>query len=296
MTHPRGPDLRLVREVKLRDLLEPVWKGKRLEASGVMATTDAFYVIFDNSTDVVRVDIGMSTAVVANRPAKGKRPPTDRESKGFEDIAVDPIDGRFFMLIEARSRDGAFMAQVQEYDGNLVYHATRWLHFRLDGRDKGLEGLTCVRKKKQTYLLGLCEGNRCLSGEAGRRPGGGRVQIFRATRCHWDHVGTIPLPKTLPFSDYSSIAVTGNRIAVLSQEVSALWIGAFLPGGWELADDGRIHRFPRDSTGRITYCNVEGVSWLAVDKIVVVSDRAKKKSQPEYCRDKDQSIHVFSIA
>jgi hypothetical protein len=43
------------------------------------------------------------------------------------------------------------------------------------------------------------------------------------------------------------------------------------------------------------YCNVEGVSWLSADTVVVVSDRAKRNGQDERCRAKDQSIHVFTI-
>ena len=50
-----------------------------------------------------------------------------------------------------------------------------------------------------------------------------------------------------------------------------------------------VYRFPRKSYG-----NVEGIAWLTPDTLVAVSDRAKS-NQPESCRDKDQSIHVFRI-
>ncbi len=43
------------------------------------------------------------------------------------------------------------------------------------------------------------------------------------------------------------------------------------------------------------YCNVEGVSWLSEEEMVVVSDRAKRNGQDERCRAKDQSIHVSVI-
>jgi hypothetical protein len=46
---------------------------------------------------------------------------------------------------------------------------------------------------------------------------------------------------------------------------------------------------------RTVYCNVEGVSWVSADTVVVVSDRAKRNGQDERCRAKDQSIHVFVI-
>jgi len=38
------------------------------------------------------------------------------------------------------------------------------------------------------------------------------------------------------------------------------------------------------------------VSWIAPDRVVVVSDRAKRDGrQDDRCRAKDQSIHVFAI-
>jgi hypothetical protein len=145
------------------------------------------------------------------------------------------------------------------------------------------------------YLLGLCEGNRCLGGVEGRRPGGGRIQVFRRGRRHWKHVGTIELPGGLWFTDYSSLSVAGDRIAVVSQESSALWVGRFTPATWELADGGRVCAFPRDPAGEILYCTVEGVSWLGDGQVVVVSDKAKVDTQPRRCRGKEQSLHVFAL-
>jgi hypothetical protein len=54
-------------------------------------------------------------------------------------------------------------------------------------------------------------------------------------------------------------------------------------------------RFPLGSGGEVAHCNVEGVSWIAPDRIVVVSDRAKAGEQSARCRAKDRSIHVFEI-
>jgi hypothetical protein len=167
--------------------------------------------------------------------------------------------------------------------------------FPVDGPNKGLEGLTCVRRAGRAYLLGLCEGNRCKDGPEGRRPGGGRIQVFDRGGRDWDHAGTIRLPASLWFEDYSSLAVVGDRVAVMSQSSSALWVGRLRPSGWELADEGRVWAFPPDREGRTIYCSIEGVSWVAADRVVVVSDRAKREGQDQRCRAKDQSIHVFAI-
>jgi hypothetical protein len=44
----------------------------------------------------------------------------------------------------------------------------------------------------------------------------------------------------------------------------------------------------------MTYCNIEGVSWIANDRLIVVSD-AKKKKQPDECQEKEQSIHIVTM-
>ena len=212
--------LALVREAKLASLLAGAG-GDRLEASGVLAADGRCYVIFDNAPDIARVQATLSPAAGSGliRQPRGRR-------AGFEDIAHDPAVGRFYVLVEARARGRGFMAEVQEYDERFGYLGRSWLEFPLEGSNKGLEGLSCVRRQDRTYLLGLCEGNRCRDGEEGRRPGGGRVQVFERGRRHWERVATVRLPATLGFEDFSSLAVAGDRLAVLSQASSALWVAA----------------------------------------------------------------------
>jgi hypothetical protein len=283
-----GRRLTLVREAKLASLLAGAG-GDRLEASGVLAADGRFYVIFDDAPDIARIEATLSPAGSGLiRQPRGRR-------AGFEDIAHDPDAGRFYVLVEARARGQGFMAEVQEYDERFGYLGRAWLQFPLDGPNKGLEGLTCVRRRGRTYLLGLCEGNRCRDGQEGRRPGGGRIQVFERGLRDWERVATVRLPATLGFEDFSSLAVAGDRLAVLSQASSALWVGRIRRSGWELAGDGAVWAFPPGTGGRTVYCNVEGVSWLSADTVVVVSDRAKRDGQDERCRAKDRSIHVFTI-
>jgi hypothetical protein len=282
--------LELVKEAKIFDIFE----GRldpRLEASGVLAKDGLFYVIFDNLPHIACIGSELSPGAVANHVIKqhtGHR-------QGFEDIAYDPWTGHFYVLIESLPRGGGkFMARVQEYDASFGYLAGAWLDFPLDRPNKGLEGLTCVRRQGQTYLLGLCEGNRCEGGAAGRVPGGGRVHVFRRGHLHWERAGKIRLPETVLFEDYSGIAVTGNRIAVISQVSSALWLGHLAPSGWQTTGAGLSYALPRDADGGIIYGTAEGVSWIAPDQVVMVSDKAKPE-QDRRCRAKDQSIHIFGI-
>lgn len=285
---PPAQQLELLEEAKLADLL-PGAGDLRFEASGVVAKDGFFYVIFDDSAHIACIRDGLLRAagehylIRQNQSCGG----------GYEDIAYDPISRHFYLLIEAQPHLDHYMAKVEEYDEHFHYISSAWLDFPLDRPNKGLEGLTCVHWAEKTYLLGLCEGNRCQGGADGRRPGGGRVQIFSQGRDRWDYVSTLRLPKTLWFEDYSSLAVVDDRIAVVSQSSSAAWVGKFSPSNWEVVDEGSIYRFPLNDRGEIIYCNIEGISRVDSERFVVVSDKAKVKEQGERCSARDRSIHVF---
>jgi hypothetical protein len=186
------------------------------------------------------------------------------------------------------------MAQVRELDSDLRTLTTRWLNVPLERANKGLEGLACVRRAGRVHLLGLCEGNRGHGGKRGRRPGGGRLHVFAEGPAEWERIATIHLPATVRFTDYSGISVAGDRVAIVSQESSALWVWRLAPSSWELVDAGTTYLFPRDERGRIRYGTVEGVSWLGEDEVVVVSDRAKP-TQSRRLRATDQSVHRFAV-
>ncbi len=71
------------------------------------------------------------------------------------------------------------------------------------------------------------------------------------------------------------MALAGDRLCVVSQESSALWVGRLARSAWRVVDDGAVYRFPRDDDGKVVYCNVEGVAWLSDTQVVVVSDKTK---------------------
>ena len=120
------------------------------------------------------------------------------------------------------------------------------------------------------------------------------MHVFRAGQRQWERLGTIRLPETVLFEDYSGIAINGDRMAVISQVTSALWIGRLAPSGWEVTGPGTTYALPRDADGEIVYGTAEGVSWIAPDQLVMVSDKAKP-DQARRCQAKDQSIHIFRI-
>jgi hypothetical protein len=282
--------LRLVREEPVGKLLPP-GSPSRLEASGVLATDRHYYVIFDNLRAVAVIDQDLDhtddnlTVPVAPGP----------HDDAYEDIARDSLTGHLYLLIEAMRRGDEYQARVEEYDHQLGYVSTRWLEFPLPSLNKGIEGLACVDRGGETFLLGLCEGNRARDGAAGRRPGGGRVAVFQRGRHNWTHETTIKLPETLAFEDYSSLSVEGDRVAVASQQSSALWLGRLDPAGWELAEPGSTYLFPRDAHDNIMYGTVEGICWLGSGQFVAVSDRVTRTSGDTLTRAKEESLHVFAL-
>jgi hypothetical protein len=122
------------------------------------------------------------------------------------------------------------------------------------------------------------------------------VQVFEKKRKRWGHCGTIALPKSVLFEDYSGMSVKEGRVAVVSQVNSMLWVGQFDEGEWDWKDDGRLYEFPRATDGSIRYGNIEGVAWISPTRVVTVSDRRKKSEQPDkLLAEKDQSVHLFDL-
>ena len=277
-----------MREAPLVDLL-PARHDATWEASGVLAHDGRLAVVFDSARAVALLtqDLAPSGRLVALPDGPGE---------GFEDLAFDPGTGHYLLLVESVRRGAGWMARVEEYDERFDRVSHAWLDFPLPSENKGLEGLTCVQRAGRTYVLGLCEGNFCAQGERGRTPGGGRIQVFTRDDGAWPHVATVHLPTTLGFRDYSALAATGDRLAVASQESSALWTGRLDPDAWAVTDDGVVQDFPRDPRGDVVYCNVEGLTWVGPDRLVAVSDRAKPGEQDRRCRAKEESIHVFDLA
>jgi hypothetical protein len=285
------PTLELVKESKIHTLLPGGKAIDRFEASGVYYKDGASYVIFDNTPHI---------AVLADSLAPGDERHTllrqRGELTGFEDITFDPERQRYYMVLEALPfDDDVYKPMIEEYGPDLHYIEAIWMDYALPSENKGIEGISSIVRDGKAYLLGMCEGNRCQAGAAGRKPGGGRIHIFERGEELWEHRGEIKLPASVLFEDYASFEARGDRVAVVSQMTAALWVGQFRPGTWEWVDEGRTYLFPRNDDGDTIYCNIEGVDWITDTQLVVVSDKRKPGDQPHACSDKDQSIHIFNL-
>jgi hypothetical protein len=286
-----APTLELVRERKICDLIRCDRSSKRWEASGVLARNGHFFVVFDDRTEIARIAVdlqpngpnglfGMAHAV-----------------RGYEGIAYNADKQRYYLLVEARKHaKGCYKAIIVEYDSEFNYLNERPLDFTFKSDNKGFEAVAHARRNDEDYLLALCEGNFCQCGRKGRTPGGGRVHLFEKKRKCWGHVAEVELPEHIPFVDYSGMSLDNGRVAIVSQENSMLWLGQFDEAAWTWRDDGQLYEFPRADDGEIRYGNIEGVAWVGPSRIVTVSDRRKKQTQPDdrLC-EKDQSIHLFDI-
>lgn len=277
-------------ERKLAQFIPPPPGSAVLEASGVVAKGDSYYVIFDNIRRIARIDRRLTPGSKKNAWFGRVR-----SGDGYEDIAYSRHRRRFYLLIEAEKHpDGTYKAQIDECDEFGQHNRRRWVDFSFETRNTGFEGLSALRWRHEDYLLALCEGNRCRAGRRGRKPGGGRIHVLRKLGTIWQPIARIKLPRKLMFEDYSAMALRGDRIAVASQESSRLWIGCLRPNDWTIADAGRTYDFPRTKKGKPRYCTIEGLCWLSDDMFVAVSDLSK----PGYasrCGRTDESIHIFRL-
>ncbi len=285
-----GKYLKLHAEKKLAGLLKNVEDKQSLEASGVLAREKDILVVMD-----CMKGIGRLRRKKKNPLGTGEIIGSQEETDGYEAITRDPKTGHLFLLIEALEHDDKNQAKVQELDAALNSIGEEWLDFDFSSENKGFEGAAVVRRKGKQYLLGLCEGNHCEGGDKGRDKGHGLIQVFERKEDSWKHIGQIELPKEVDFEDYAAIAIRGKQVAIVSQSMSALWVGTVAVSSSKVSGKGRVYRFPLNKKDKCVYCNVEGVDWLADHRIVVVSDRMKSDDQPKRCAKKDKSIHIFDI-
>jgi len=251
-----APKLKLVCERKISDLMPVHQNRRRWEASGVLVRDGYFYVVFDDHSAVACIadDLDSSDA----NGLFGK----DLEGIGYEGITYNVHKQRFYLLVEARKHaKGCYRPLLVEYDNKFKLIRERVIDFTFKSANKGFEAVVHVRRNRKDYLLALCEGNRCKGGAKGRRPGGGRVQVFQKKAKEWSHVHTIALPASLQFADYSGMSIANGRVAVVSQVNSMLWLSRFEEASWTCSDPGKVYKFPRFQNGSIRYGNIEGLSW-----------------------------------
>ena len=188
------------------------------------------------------------------------------------------------------------MAKVQEYDANFraTGAAPGWTS-RSSGRTRAWRGWHACAATGRTYLLGAVRGQPVQGRRGGRRPGrrpdpgvpsaataNGTASARSGCRqrCGSRTTAASRWPATGSRSCRRSLRRCGS--AVCAAEAGSVD---------EVADEGTLRVAPT-RCGGIVYGTAEGVSWMATDRVVMVSDKAKPGPGPP-CRAKDQSIHIF---
>lgn len=277
----------MLKESKIVDLSGIKKFKKNYEASGVVYVNDNFYVVFDNSSKVAEIDLKLKRIEFLGEKYK---------KVGYEGVSFNGFDNEFYMIEEAVDNKGKLNSRLHISNISFKRKPNRnWLKYNLQYINKGMEGLASLRHDDKEYLLALCEGNDCDSGEISQEPGAGRVKIFESLKNSWRYIASIRLPSDLAFIDYSGIDIdqSGN-VVVVSQESSSLWVAKLDIDKWKIEGAGVVYTFPQNDAGESAYCNLEGVSWIDDNKLVLVSD-AKKIDQPVRCKEKEQSIHIVSL-
>lgn len=276
------PVLQLVAETKLATVLERA--GERFEASAVFAKDGQYHVLCDNRRDVAVVSSDLTTARLL--PITTTWRGTD-----YEGLTYVASRQRFFAVIEAeRVTAKTFRARLIEFDTRYRQTGTWSLAPDLADPGKGMEGLAHVERGKRLYLLALLEGNHGLGGKQGKDKGNGRVRVYEQTAAGWGLKTTLHLPPTAKLSDYAGIDVQDDRIVVVSQKTSKVWVGKLARRGWKVQGKGVLYRLPRPKKVKI-YESVEGVSWVSPRRLVLVSDGARSRDGLA----KSESIHLFDL-
>jgi hypothetical protein len=286
-------------ETKIYKLIASLSKKDRLEASGIQLFQDHYYVVFDNISSIAKLHASLDKNHPDNIMIPGSEP-----LEQFEDITYSTVTQRFYVVIEnaeveqsdATQKTVVFKPLIREYDEQLNHLEMHVVDYVFTDKNKGLEGLATISRNNQEYLLGLCEAacNNCAQDTGSVEQGVGSMLVLKKNTERWLVDRIIHLPESVQFGDYAALDIRGNRIAVVSQVSSALWVGQFKEDGWEFVDEGNIYLFHRSKTNALKYCNVEGITWIDDDTIAVVSDK-RKSTDSKRCKKKDQSIHIFKI-
>jgi hypothetical protein len=325
--------LKLIKETSFSGLFRDVKNQTKFEASGVAAVRGNYYVVFDSSMALGLLDDSFSfrgeNNVLIGNPGPESQfegiayvpendtflllhealPAEPEDSAASTDSSITNTDTQRY--IDKSHRFDTFNTIFRPYITTVKLNADKTdyeilnqcpIDFIIEYENKGFESIMYLHTlDEETYMLGLCEGNYCLGGSQGAEPGNGRIVVsqleFLADGCVWKPQKTIQIPTSADFQDYSGMAFNyaTKKIAILSQENAAVWIGDFDIEKVDFAsENGIIYHLPRSDTCQTIFCNAEGIQWLDNYRLLIASDKAKSK-QPYWCSTHDQSIHIFSM-
>ena len=277
-----------VAEAKIYKLLQGYSSSDNFEASGVYYLGGYFYVACDNMYKIAKIKSTLPINSSDNSLLSTSAPGSG--SSNYEGITYDNNGTpNFFVVEESVSHGSGYQPRIREFNSSMNYQDEKWAdyYFTAANSNKAFEGIAWVYRGGEDYILGLVEGT-------------GKIPVLKKTSGDWILVDSITLPSSVTFTDYSDITVSGNKVAITSQQDGQLWIGTLSSTSWSITG-GTAYTFPLGSSSGVIgagtdqlYGNVEGVSFISDTQIVIVSDKADA-SQPAYQSYKEQTISIFNL-
>jgi hypothetical protein len=276
-------------ETKISNITGFPSNQKKLEASGIYKLNDFYYLVFDNISAMVSFNTSFDKKTV--------KWISTNPSSGFEGITFHKKKNSL-LIIEEASLEKEPKAYIHEYNLGTNYLSNPVLvPFPLVDR-KGFEGIAYFDFQGQDYLALLLEKKKYLHPTSGKK---GNLFILKQENSgKWSEYSFESLKK-IGFKDYSDIAIFQNKVAIVSQKSSSVWIGDWNFPNLDFSH-GKVYHFPlinqkgeHNPKGEKGYCNVEGVTWVDSNTLAFVSDRQKKTKRKTICSFKEEMIHIFRI-
>lgn len=316
----RKRTLKLIDEETIEGLLGGVGDGSgKFEASAVVGVgnveKDGYLVAFDNMFEMGLIHVVEGSGGMRVKRGElvewgGKKELKDGSE--FEAIVANGKGGFIVVQEVVEKKGGLLLPAMWDVELETLKNGSKRMKvneeclgdFEFSHDNSGFEGVDLVKDADgKEFLLGLCEKNYCTGGERGySQTGNGRIVVMEKTtvdgKCRYKTKKALDIPRSADFHDYSAMDIRGDRIAIVSQENSAVWIGKFKPGknGHFHFGKGKTYDFPRNDACLIKYCNIEGIYWITDNAIAAVSDKMKSKGKQSFrCLEKDQMIHTFAL-
>lgn len=273
-----------VQEIKFYKLFSGYNSSDNFEGSGVYAMGNYYYVVFDNM-----YKIGKILNTLPNNSSSNSLVGSGSGNSNYEAITYNPMSvTNWYVIVESAQNGSSYYPQVRQFSSSLAFLSSSWTNvaYTASASNKAFEGAAYIYRNGIDYLLTLSESSNSIN-------------VMQKIGSTWNRITQFTIPVT--FTDYSDLALYGDKIAVLSQENAKLWVGHLSSTNWSIAGASVTYDFPKgDSNGNVgmgnyvLYGNLEGVSFINDSTIVTCTDK-KSSSQPSYQSYKDQSLQIWKI-
>lgn len=241
-----------------------------LPIGGICLVEEACYLVFRDRRDVVRCRVQPPHP---NRTLRWFRQAPCPAQAGYAGLTFDPTQRRFYALANAvLGNDSTSRPSIDAYDDSLRFVERRAIDFPVKTDHPGFVAVRWASYDGRDYLFALCSTYKCRSGKAGRKPGGGRVHVFRQGPTRWEHVRRFNLPKYVLFDGFTSMDLRGDRLVAAAHNAPLLWIGQLASDNLDLLDEGAIYELPHDEEDYPLANAITSTTWLDNYTLLATTD------------------------